>query len=59
MLKLMDKKILKILCSKIGVMDLQYAVLQDCTYFSTKTCVVGAQKNRLNEKVLLSTHNKC
>ena len=28
-------------------------------YFSTKTYVVGTQKNRLNETVLLSTKNKC
>ena len=28
-------------------------------YFSTKTYVVGAQKNRLNETVLSSTHNIC
>ena len=29
------------------------------SYFSTKTYVVGTQKNRLNETVLLSTQNKC
>ena len=29
------------------------------SYLSTKTFVVGAQKNRLNETVLLSTRNKC
>ena len=28
-------------------------------YFSTKTHVVGTQKNRLNERVLLSTKNMC
>ena len=28
-------------------------------YFSTKTYVVGIQKNRLNETVLLSTQNIC
>ena len=28
-------------------------------YFSTKTYVVGTQKNRLNETVLLSTQNTC
>ena len=28
-------------------------------FFSTKTYVVGTQKNRLNETVLLSTHNTC
>ena len=27
------------------------------SYFSTKTYVVGTQKNRLNETILLSTHN--
>ena len=29
------------------------------SYFSTKTHVVGTQKNRLNETVLLSTQNIC
>ena len=29
------------------------------SYFSTKTYVVGTQKNRLNETILLSTHNIC
>ena len=29
------------------------------SYFSTKTYVVGAQKNRLDETVLSSTLNKC
>ena len=29
------------------------------SYFSTKACVVGTQKNRLNETVLLSTQNIC
>ena len=29
------------------------------SYFSTKTFVVGTQKNRLNETVLLSTQNIC
>ena len=29
------------------------------SYFSTKTCVMGTQKNRLNETVLLSTQNTC
>ena len=29
------------------------------SYFSTKTYVVGTQKNRLNEAVLLSTQNTC
>ena len=29
------------------------------SYFSTKTYVVGTQKNRLHETVLLSTNNIC
>ena len=29
------------------------------TYFSTKTYVVGTQKNRLNETVILRTQNIC
>ena len=28
-------------------------------YFSIKTYVVGTQKNRLNEAVILSTQNTC
>ena len=28
-------------------------------YLSVKTCVLGSQKNRLDETVLLSTHNIC
>ena len=28
-------------------------------YFATKTYVVGTQKNRLNETVILSTQNTC
>ena len=31
----------------------------DYSYFSTETFVVGTQKNRLNETVLLSTQNIC
>ena len=34
-------------------------IKNEFTYFSTKTYVVGAQKKRLNETVLLSTQNKC
>ena len=29
------------------------------SYFSSKTYVMGTQKNRLNEKILLSTQNIC
>ena len=29
------------------------------SYFSTKTFVVGTQKDRLNETVLLNTQNIC
>ena len=29
------------------------------SYVTTKTYVVGTQKNRLNETILLSTHNTC
>ena len=32
---------------------------KDCIYLSILTCVLGAQKNRLIETVLLSTHNMC
>ena len=30
-----------------------------CSYFSTKTYVMGSQKKHLNETVLLSTQNTC
>ena len=30
-----------------------------CCGYSKQTCVVGTQKNRLNETVLLSTQNIC
>ena len=33
--------------------------LQLFSYPSVKSCVLGAQKNGLNETVLLSTHNIC
>ena len=33
--------------------------LNDLPYLSIKVYVVGAQKNRLSETVLLSTHNIC
>ena len=32
---------------------------QKKSYFSTKTRLVGTQKNRLNETVLLSIQNMC
>ena len=35
------------------------SVSQFIFYFSTKTYVVGSQKNGLNETVLLSTQNIC
>ena len=30
-----------------------------CSYFSTKTYVVGTEKKRLDDTVLLSTQNTC
>ena len=35
------------------------AIKNVLSYFSTKTYVVSALKNRLNETVLLGTHNIC
>ena len=35
------------------------SVTEKKSYFSTKTYVVGTQKNRLNETVLLRTQNIC
>ena len=68
--KLMDKKIFTILCSKYSILDsivaANYSELKLRVHnenliflFSTKTYVVGTQKNRLNETVLLSTQNIC
>ena len=42
----------------------KHAISKECVtdfffYFSTKTYVLGTQKNRLNETVLLSVHNIC
>ena len=34
-------------------------LLQLFSYPLVKICVLGAQKNRLNEMVLFSTHNIC
>ena len=44
-------------------LDQDLNLIRECTknyyyfYFSTKTYVMGTQKNRLNEMVLLSTQN--
>ena len=57
MLKLMDKKIITIKLPKIMFILENYFL-----NFSSKTYVVGTQKNRLNETVetvLLSTQNIC
>ena len=47
MLQLIDKKHSQFHAFKITL-----------SYFSTKTYVVGTQKNHLNDKVLSSTQNK-
>ena len=40
--------------------DVKECVIENyISYLSTKTYVVGTQKNRLNEMVLLSTQNTC
>ena len=54
MLKLMGKKMLTLSGLKLRVRTIKYF-----SYFKTKTYVVGTQKNRLNETVLLSTQNIC
>ena len=38
---------------------LEFVTKDYFSYFSIKTYDVGAQKNRLNETVLLSTQNIC
>ena len=43
-----------------GAEQTAQCVTENCfSYFSTKTYVVGTQKNRLDETVLLSTQNTC
>ena len=39
--------------------QIKVRILNLFSYFSTDTYVVGTQKNRLDETVLLSTHNTC
>ena len=59
MFKLMGKKIMAIL-RKLCLLNWPYGVTENhFSYFSTKTYVVGTQKNRLDETVLLSTQNTC
>ena len=49
-----------IFCEKVGSgLKLRVHTKNFFFYFSTKTYVVGTQKNRLNETVLLSTQNIC
>ena len=59
MLKLMDKKIIIILRSEILLNWTYTLALQDEVPLTDMTYVVGAQKNRLNETVLLSIPNIC
>ena len=44
-------------CKKNPCLWLEGVLIVQFSYFSTKTCVVGTQKNRLIETVLLSTYN--
>ena len=49
-----------IICFTIVVSGLEYqCIIKKKFCFSTKTYVVGTQKNSLNEMVLLSTQNTC
>ena len=67
MLKMMDKKIITIfrlknfafldLCSMQLRKFVLFHLKNYFSYFSTKTYVVGTQKKRLIETVLLSTHS--
>ena len=74
MLRLIGKKILTILCSNFCFvfLDLCFYTCEISrslvnsaypknifSYFSTEIFLVGAQKNCLNETVLLSTQNIC
>ena len=42
-----------------GQYIIQYAFSNDFSFFSTEAYIVGTQKNRLNETVLLSTQKTC
>ena len=57
MIKLMDNKIPKLLCPIFLFINVNLRDIMPFRYFSTKTCVVGTQKNRLHETVLLSTNS--
>ena len=70
MLKLMQKKIFTLLCSKNSIylnhcfrkIEVAKASRKEYViknYFSTKTSVVGAQMNHLTETVLLRIQNTC
>ena len=76
MFKLMDKKMITILCLWFILLTVDDdgtivavgtgnaclssdSLLELFSYFSTIIYVVGTQKNRLNETVLLSTQNTC
>ena len=47
------------LCINIAGLQIRVRIGKLFLYFSSKTYVVGTQKNRLNERVLLSTQNTC
>ena len=47
------------LVSKLIIVCFSTSIIVIIFYPSVKTCVLGAQKNRLIETVLLSTHNIC
>ena len=60
MLKLMGKEIFAIVRSFFKKKSFQLTVRTKNSFlFSSKTYVVGTQKNRLNKTVLLSTQNIC
>ena len=40
------------------LVQIAFKIKNQFSYLSTKTYVVGTQKNRFNERVLSSTHNK-
>ena len=46
-------------CERMSGLQLRVRTGKIISYFSTKTYVVGTQKNRLNETVLLITQNIC
>ena len=51
--------VLSSICKTCELRPSEWVIENNFSHFSIKTYVVGTQKNRLNETVLLSTQNTC